>query len=389
MRYLATLGAVFATCCAVLAQTAAPRVLITDRPAQTSIAGPGAPKHVIGLERYNHEMLLDTGVKEYGLCYTVARDKTRPGLAIPGEGYIGMPHPTGANWYAGGFFDLQINGESIGSIPLHSLTGRSVGDRGYLDFVFDTPAAVVRLRFVGLAGRDALYTQLLLEPKVEIKALRVNLRCYPSGFINNGDRHVLTPTRDLAQGEKADLDLATEYWLLYYDKLYDEGYTSPTARGEGPCAVLWPGTQAAGVSFTVGGYGIDTNLVLKPQLRDFRFVFFDFKGLKNEAAQTALQQRGAGLLQELTTFTFTDTTVANWPLARKQEELQQALARVPEEKELVAQYTAWSKALEEQLRLIQIGAGGAIMAEANAATTIADWERGLPELRLKALLREI
>ncbi|MCY2988111.1 MAG: hypothetical protein NTY19_09650 [Planctomycetota bacterium] len=40
------------------------------------------------------------------------------------------------------------------------------------------------------------------------------------------------------------------------------------------------------------------------------------------------------------------------------------------------------------MKLVQAGSAGAIMAEANAARTIGQWERGLPALKLKALLNE-
>jgi hypothetical protein len=45
--------------------------------------------------------------------------------------------------------------------------------------------------------------------------------------------------------------------------------------------------------------------------------------------------------------------------------------------------------LAAQLKLVQSGSTGAILAEANAARIIGEWERGLPELKLKALLNEI
>ena len=365
------------------------QVLITDHPPTTGVIGAGAPAHTIGKQRYEHLVVMDTGVKQYGLRYIVARDEAKPEVAIPGEGYIGMSEPSSCNWYHGGFFDLQINGQTIGTTPIHSLTSRSVGARGYADFVFATPQSVVRLRFVTLAGSDALYCQTLLEPKGEITNLRLVLRCYPSAFISNGDRHVLTPIRDIAQGDKAELDPATEWWLLYYDRIFDAGYAAPGRTGVGPCAVLWPGSQADKVAFTVGGYGTDTVLSLKPQLRDFRFVFLDFKGTKNEAATADLRQRADGLLRDLATFQFTDDSVAKWPLQQKVEEIKRVLAAMPEEKDAAANYDRWTAELAEQLRLVQSGTAGAIMAEANAGRTIQEWERGLPELLLQALLNEL
>jgi hypothetical protein len=379
-----------AFCLAMAVCSAAPaQVLVTDQGVQTGVIGPGAPAHTVGLNRHHHTIVMSTGAQTYGLRYGVALDPKKPGTAVPGEGYIGMPEPAGCNWYAGGFFDLAINGKSIGPTLVHSFTGRSSPGRGTVDFVFDAPQAVVRVRFVAKAGGDCLYAQALLEPKVEITNVRVSLRCYPSAFVHDADRHVLTPLRDLAQGERAKLDVAREWWTLYYDRIYDAGYTSAAQRGVGPCAALWLPGQTERVGFTVASYGIDTGLELKPALRDFRFVFFDYAGKKNDAAKADLRGRSAALLRELTAFAFTDPSVATWPLAKKQAELGQALVLLPADKQTAAQYERWGRELAEQLKLLKSGAAGAIMAEADAARTIGQWERGLPELKLKALLNEI
>jgi hypothetical protein len=300
-----------------------------------------------------------------------------------------MPQPVDCNWYGGGFFDVQLNGQSIGTTLIHSLTGRSSGARGTADFVFDTSQAVVRVRFVAQAGGDCLYAQVLLEPKVEIKSVRVSVRCYPSAFVSDADRHVLTPARDLAQGERAELDVANEWWTLYYDRIYDAGTISPTHSGVGPCAMLWVPSQTEKAGFTVGSYGIETVLTFKPVLRDFRFVFFDYAGKKNEAAKTDLRGRAQTLLQELASFAFTDPSLGDWPLPQRQAEIQQALALLPGDKEAAAQYERWGQELAAQLKLVHSGSAGAIMAEANAARTIGEWDRGLPALKLKALLNQI
>jgi hypothetical protein len=370
------------------AQTS-PQVLVTDSGVQTAVIGPGAPAHTVGLQGHRQVIVMDSGARTYGLRYVIARDPKNPQAAIPGEGYIGMTQPVDCNWYGGGFFDVQLNGQTIGTTLIHSLTGRSSGKRGTTDFVFDTSQAVVRVRFVAQAGGDGLYAQVLLEPKVEIQSVRVAVRCYPSAFVSDADRHVLTPTRDLAQGERAALDVANEWWTLYYDRIYDAGYVSATHSGVGPCAMLWLPDQTEQAGFTVGSYGIETVLTLKPAWRDFRFVFFDYAGKKNESAQADLRERAQTLLQELAAWAFSDPGLANWPLPQKQAEIQRALASLPEDKEAAAQYQRWSQELAAQLKLVQSGSAGAIMAEAQAAKTIGEWERGLPALKLKALLNEI
>ena len=366
-----------------------PQVLVTDSGVQTATIGPGAPAHVIDLQRHQQTIVMDTATHTYGLRYTVARDPKDPQAAIPGEGYIGMPQPSNQNWYAGGFLDLRLNGKSIGGKLIHSLTGRSTEGRGTVDFVFDASQAVVRVRFVAKAGGDCVYAQVLFEPKQEITSVQVRTRCYPSGYIQDGRRHVLTATRDFAQGDRAVLDVEKEWWTLYYDRVYDAGYIGTTRSGVGPCAMLWIPDQTEKAGFTVGSYGIETLFDLKPMLREFRFVFFDYAGKKNETAKADLRGRAKPLLDELTTLAFTDPSRANWPLAQKQAEIQQVLASVPEDKEAAAQYRRWSQELAAQLELVRSGSVGAIMAEANVATIISQWERGLPALKLKALLNKI
>jgi hypothetical protein len=200
---------------------------------------------------------------------------------------------------------------------------------------------------------------------------------------------VHTATREFAQGERANLDIEDEWWTLYYDRIYDAGYIGTTRSGVGPCAMLWVPRQTEKAGFTVGSYGIETLFDLDPTLREFRFIFFDYAGTKNEAAKADLRGRSRALLEELTTLAFTDPSVANWPLSQKQAEIQRVLASVPEDKDAAAQYISWGRELAAQLKMILSGSSGAIMAEANAARIIGQWERGLPALKLKALLNEI
>ncbi|MFV1964409.1 MAG: hypothetical protein ACC628_03225 [Pirellulaceae bacterium] len=387
-RLAVAAGLVSIACCSSPAQEP-PQVLVTDSGVQTGTIGPGAPAHTIGLQRHQQTMVMDTGTQTFGLQYVIARDPKDPLAAIPGEGYIGMPQPEGCNWYAGGFIDLRINGQTIGTTLIHSLTGRRSEGCGTVDFVFDTPEAVIRVRFVARAGEDCLYAQALLEPKVEIKSVRVVTRCYPSAFVTRGDRHVLTPTRDVKQGEKAELNNANEWWTLYYDRIYDAGYVGTTRRGIGPCAMLWVPSQIKKASFTVGSYGIETVFDLKPTLRDFRFLFWDYAGKKNEVAKVDLSERAQLALQELMGFAFIAPSFTNWPLQEKQVEVQQVLASVPDDKETAVQYERWGRELAAQSKQVQSGSRRAIMAEASAAKIIDQWERGLPALKLKALLNEI
>lgn len=374
----------------VWAQSGRVAVQVRDHGANTAIAGPTAPKHVIGLPRMIHDISMNTGRVTYALRYTVCHDPKAPTVAIPGEGYIGMPKPNDANWYSGGFFDLKLNGQSIGSTMAQTFVGRSTADRGYVDYVFDAPQAVVRLRFVALAGDDCLHAQLLLEPKVELTQASVTLRCYPSGFVSRSagaERHALTAARDVKVGERLIPDPATEYWINYYDAVYDTGVVTPSATGRGSCSVLWIPSRLRDASLTMGDYGSESVLQLDPSLRDFRFVFFDHTGVSNADAQAGMRSRAPELLEQLTGFAFTDSSVLDWPPAEKLAEARTLLEDLPEDKAAAERYDKWSRELEEHLALLKTaGQSGAIVAEAKALDIITEWDKSLPDLRLQALL---
>ena len=362
---------------ALWAQTAAVKARVHDHGPNSYVAGPGAPAHVVGLTRVIHDITLNTGAVAYGLRYVISEDPKDPAAAIPGEGYIGMCKPVDSNWYGGGFFDLKLNGQTVGTRRATVFAGQSSGERAYVDYVFDTPQAVVRVRFVGLPGGDCLFAQVLLEPRVEITEVSVGLRCYPAGYITGPTRRALTAARELSTGKRESLDPGGDWWLNYSD----------SGRGEGGCSAMWLPGQTQEAVVNVGSYSIDTSLKLDPALRDFRFVFFDHTGRNDAQVQADLKARAAGLREELTTFVFADSAVLDWSLAEKQAAVRELLAALPGDAQLAARYDQWSRDLEEQLGKVRSGeTEGGIMAEAAALKTITEWDRSLPELRLLALI---
>jgi len=104
---------------------------------------------------------------------------------------------------------VQLNGQSIGTTLIHSLTGRSSGTR-HRGLRLRDFAALVRVRFVTQAGGIACTHRCCWSRKQKSRPYELPRRCYPSAFVSDADRHVLTPTRDLAQGERAELDVANE-----------------------------------------------------------------------------------------------------------------------------------------------------------------------------------
>lgn len=372
------------------AQTEPGRVIFLDRGRdERVIDSPTAPEHVRGLTGVSHQMDLDSGKVVYGLRYCAAVDPRRAEGALPGEGYIGMALPSKCNWYYGGFLDLQIDGRAVGTTRLHSLSGRADGPAGHVDFIFDTTQAVVRIRFSVKAGDDALFAQVLMEPKAPIKSIRLVTRCYPSAFSADAERHVLTSVRALEKGRTVDLDLACENWLFFMDRLLDKGVHIAPHTGVGPCALLWAGGQTVRGGIGVGNYGIDTRFDLDPARRDFRFVFFDYAGRSNAVAEADLRGRADALQRELAAFAFTDPRVTGWSPAERRAEVLALLAKARDVGEIARRYEQWTAKLAAALPRIRAADAGSILAEAEASDIVTEWEKGLPELRLRAILGEI
>ncbi len=365
------------------------RVMVIDRGVTERIIGPGAPAHVIGLWGRYHEMDIDTGRVLYGLRYGAAVDEKLGGEAQPGEGYIGMVRPTNANWYHGGFFDLIINGRSIGTSIPEPLYGLGGPERGHVDFVFDTPQAVVRVRFVGRRDDNLLLCQVKLEPKEEITQMRLALRNYPSAFSSSADRRIETALEEIPQGENRDIDPAAQWWALYYDTILDLGGTDGVRTGMGPCAALWVPGQTASGRLNAGGYSCDTNFELKPGLTDYRFIFFDFRGIANADAQAEIHERAETLLQELVSYDFTNRDVVQWPLEQRWNTVTKLCDGLEDGEEMRAKFEDWYNYLEPLLRTMQAGESGAIISEAAVSRIIHEWESSEPELKLKALFEEI
>ena len=70
-------------------------------------------------------------------------------------------------------------------------------------------------------------------------------------------------------------------------------------------------------------------------------------------------------------------------------EIRRLLETMPDEQGDATQYQEWAAELTEHVKLIQSGDPGGVMAEAAAASIIKQWEQGIPELKLKALLNRI
>ena len=260
-----------------------------------------------------------TGKVRYGVLYAAAPDPKHKGRLLASEASFGMPLPSSANWYHGGFLFLRVNTDTINHYPIQSGAVIEQGRRGIADWVWNVPSSVVRVRVLAEENSDHLKVQILLRPKVKITRVAVSLRAYPSFFTSwhkrKGDRHVTTPTRDVKQGQHAKLVPKDDWYLFLYDTVFDVA----KGEGDGPCAVMMLPEQVASAGVQVGSYCVPIELNVKPQQTEVRLAFWDFTGKANADALASLRSRAGALQRSLRETDFRSALLATFDVARERK----------------------------------------------------------------------
>ncbi|OGV73213.1 MAG: hypothetical protein A3K19_30465 [Lentisphaerae bacterium RIFOXYB12_FULL_65_16] len=346
-----------------------------------------APTQYAGHEGHQYEnrtITLKTGDTLFSLHYRACVDESHGDRVGIVEGYLGMPQPSNENWYGGGFFRLALNGEDVGSYRLVDVCVSEQGERGQCEWVWETPAATVRLRFLLEAGANHLKAEAVWQPKVEITKASISLLCYPSFFTSwhkrKGERRVITPRTDQPEGKPFDLVPAEDTYLFYCDRIFDVA----NGEGKGPCAVLFrpEDTQAGKVS--VGGYGTTTDLEVKPGVTQVRMAFWDFTGKTNTAAQAWLAENAVKVRNELTSADFQPQALRTYTAASWSAETATLLADAGESG---APYQSEVERLAGLLKDLEQTAGpGGWPAERAVLKALPQLEQTRWQLKIQALL---
>ncbi|MBD3293190.1 MAG: hypothetical protein GF393_09715, partial [Armatimonadia bacterium] len=183
---------------------------------------------------------------------------------------LGMTEPSKPNWYWQGFILWKFDDESLHDNPAEVHIIREGGQDAMVEYVWDTPKVRATLRFALATGSDKLLMFGSYEPKEPIEDVRMVLTCYPTGYAEPRNRAVTTAQGTRVAGERVDLDLTQERWVLYED--VTEG-----REGRGPAGLL-VGTPDAfeSISIPVGEYGINTTLNLPGEATDFAIGLYDY-----------------------------------------------------------------------------------------------------------------
>ena len=244
-----------------------------------------------------------------------------------GDQCMSMGGPVGTGWYCGGFFNFALNGREAGTSEVGRMFESEQGRRAILDSVWHMEAADVRVRFLGLPGRDFLFCEMTVDPQQEIKSLSLTTLCYPAYFTSyygqrEEARYLQTPSELIRQAEgRTNIRLVPKdnWWLLYGDDYFD---VAKTKESEGPCAMMVLPEDVA--SITVGGlgYGVVTTVSISPQTRKIRMAFWKMKGRTNAEAIAYFRKNGEAVRKELATLDFMPENVRTFDLPGTTAELE-------------------------------------------------------------------
>jgi len=293
-----------------------------------SHVGPASFECTPGHKVETRLVTLDSGMTKYTFRYCGCQDSSHGDRRPAAEGNFGMPAPTAANWYWGGFFFVLVNGKEATEYRLSDLRVLETGPRGAMQIVWAHPDADVGLRLLMLPGANHVMAHLVWKPRPQaaVKRVVVRLVCYPSFFTSarhrQGERHCQTPRIDKHEPETLALVPERDACLYFYDKVFD------TAKGEGdgPCAAIVAPQAVQGGQVQIGGYAVTTELRLKPEAGQARLAFYDFTGRTNAEAEAYLKAHAAEDLARLVTTDFRPQSVRRLNAESLKTEAAQLLA---------------------------------------------------------------
>ena len=339
-----------------------------------------------GHEWTQHRFTLNNGLLRYILGYQAHWATDGLAVHLSPEGYLGMPGPTSANWYAGGFMNILLNGKSLGKERPAGLRLVERGERGMVEMLWDAPDAQLRVRFMLEPGCDYLACELAVQPKTDLQRLELALNCFPSYFTSwnkrDGWRQIVGPATTVEQGAEATPDPAQDYWLLYQDTVFDVATEKDSG---GPCGLLVVPEQVATMKVRPTSYPVSTHLAAAPGVLRWRMAFWDFHSKTNAEALQRLRSGAQEVLEHLREADFADRRVAAFDAARERAELDAMIARSTEPER-------WRQSLVPVLDKIaaalEANQGGDLAAEHAASVAMGEYAEGLWDLKFDALLND-
>jgi hypothetical protein len=309
-----------------------------------------------------------------------------------GDECMAMPAPTATGWYCGGFLNITVNGQEART-NLASMFEAEQENRAVLDSAWHLAAADVRVRFLGMPGRDFLFCEMTIEPREEMKSIELTTLCYPAYFTSfygqrEQARFVLTPSQLLREAEgRKNIQLAPKenWWLVYGDEYFD---VAKTRESEGPCAMLILPEDVASITVRGLGYDVTTTVTVGPATRKIRMAFWKMKGRTNAEAAEYFRTNGEAIRKELAVLDFTPAPLKTFDLAGITAEIERVArseAVGAEFQKKASEILAWIKAGSADLA----AGGDGISATERKLELLRTYNSFVYEARLAELLASL
>ena len=294
---------------------------------------PASFECIAGHKVEKRKITFDSGAVCYTFQYSGCVDPSHGDKRPSAEGNFGMPEPTPANWYWGGFLRLLINGVDAINYKVEDWKVMESGSRGSFQAIFAHPEAEVCPRMVMLPDSRCAMCSLQWKPRsgATIRSVVIELRCYPSFFTaarhRRGERHCLTPNSDTPEPQTLQINPTADVWLLFKDNVFDVA----NGEGDGPCAVLIDPRNITGGRVVVGGYAVMTTLDCRPEAGQARLGLYDFTKWTNAQAENFMRNQGMKDHATLLATDFRPLSVQQLNIERWKAEAEQLLIQAGED----------------------------------------------------------
>lgn len=373
---------------ATLAHAQAPPPEATARVASLSHSRATDGAHQ-GHDNVAQNASLSNGLITYGLLYNSCWDPSHGPGGAEGGAYLGMPQPSSANWYHGGFLRLKINGDDLGTARLADWWAAESGRRASAKMHFAHARADVLISELLYPDDERLFVTIGLQPHGDITSLDLSLICYPSYFTywnkRDGDRKAMTATETYPQadGKTISLSPATQWWTAFYDTIFDPA----KGEGDGGCALAFVPEQIAAAEMVVGSYACTLDLKVKPGTRLVRLCFWDFNKRPNAEALAKLTAALPQTLEQLRGLDPLPLSLAEFDVATKAAAAKTTLGALAGREELEQKLTDQAAELTRlRQQLVDGKAADPAAAEKALQEQMAAFEQLLWDVKFFALI---
>ncbi len=257
---------------------------------------------------YLRSIYLENPEVAFNLPWAVLKDKDGNirSTGIPSAG-LGMRGPSRLNWIQSGFFNLTINGISLGNVIPQFKAVFLQGNNQGVEGKWELPDADVRIVFSITPESGLLMDGTVVPHCKRPHIMEMKLIAIPAGPGSSNkwkkhemDKHMMSSERTLGPGALPYVHLNKEYWFLFYDKLNDYPHAFKGVRpSEGPCAFVMEPENVQWMHINNGTRLMFATILYQKGTTRFRYVFFDLNKTKNADAILFFKENGNNIFEKI------------------------------------------------------------------------------------------